>query len=111
MTYLARWQRVRMAVNSRRKIYPPRVESYDYWSDPPPVLSPRCLHWAKRIKDGWRPGRNIRNGYDGNAHYLGVYIWEYLHIIAPMLSGGRRDVAGPAWDVGPEGRPVQVSYP
>lgn len=102
--YLAKWQRVRMAVNSRRKIYPPRVDTYDngerYWTEPPPVLSPRCLHVVKRMRAGWNP--RLRNGYYCNSTYLGVYIWEYLHIVS-FLDDPRYS----EWTFTEEGKPVR----
>ena len=105
MTYLERWQRARMAVNSRRKIYPPRVDVYDngerYWSEPPPVVSPRCRHCLKRIAEGWRP--RLIDGYYGNSTYLGVYIWEYLQLIMPALHSW----APAEWKV-VDGRPVPL---
>lgn len=107
-TFHDRWKRARMACNSRRKNYPPRVDTYDngerYWSEPPPQLSPRCLHCMERIKAGWRP--RLDYGYYGNSEYLGVYIWEYMHVISPLLNDGRVDVSGPPWRLAEDGKTV-----
>jgi hypothetical protein len=83
MTFHDAWKKARMASNSRRKIYPPRVDDVQrYWAKPPPALSPRCLHVVKRMREGWSPRLNF--GYHGNAEYLGIYIWEYLEIVANL---------------------------
>jgi hypothetical protein len=67
---------------------PPRVGgNEEYWSEPPPKRSARCQWWVDRIRAGWRPsGRINRMGYYGSSEYYGVYIWEYLHVISPLLS-------------------------
>lgn len=70
---------------------PPRVDTYDdgecYWGDPPPERSPRCTWWIDRIRAGWRPGKRVaRLGYYCAATYYGVYIWEYLHVLSPLLN-------------------------
>ena len=66
---------------------PPRVpDYYAYWTDPPPELSARCRAWAVRIEQGWRRNKRVHSmGYDESAAYFGVYIWEYLHVILPLL--------------------------
>jgi hypothetical protein len=66
---------------------PPAVDDrYRYWAQPPSVPSPRCEYWLQRIEQGWRPNRRIRGmGYDEAAEWYGVYIWEYLHKIAPAV--------------------------
>lgn len=66
---------------------PPRVDDhYRFWGDPPPERSPRCAWWVARIEGGWRPNRRITcEGYDASSSYYGVYIWEYLHVISPLL--------------------------
>lgn len=63
------------------------ADPYLYWTDKPPTLSARCVWWEARIRDhGWRPNRRIyRMGYDPSAHYFGVYIWEWLHVLSPLL--------------------------
>lgn len=67
---------------------PSRVDSVTaYWTEPPPETSQRCLLWQKRIRAGWRPNRRIRGlGYHEKAEFFGVYIWEYLNVLSPMLS-------------------------
>lgn len=44
--------------------------------------------WVERIRNGWRGNKRIRiKGYYEASEYFGVYIWEYLEIIYPLLSG------------------------
>lgn len=66
---------------------PPRVDSIEtFWSERPPSPSPRLVYWLERIADGWRPNRRVRiRGYDASAHYFGIYIWEELHVMSPVL--------------------------
>ncbi len=73
---------------------PPRVDNLeDYWSQPPPVYSERCQWWISRIEGGWRPGKRVSClGYYSKAEFYGVYIWEYLNVLSPMLH--RRDDRG-----------------
>lgn len=68
---------------------PPRVhDHYAYWTDPPPELSARCRAWADRIEQGWRRNKRVGSmGYDQSAEHFGVYIWEYLNVIQPLLWG------------------------
>lgn len=72
---------------------PPPVDRYDFWGDPPDEPSPRCVFWLRQIERGWRPNCHLRRmGYDEAAEWYGVYLWEYLNVIAPRLSGLRRSV-------------------
>jgi hypothetical protein len=66
---------------------PPRVtDHYRYWQSPPPQLSDRCLAWADRFRRGWRPSRRFRrDAYANKVYYLGVYFWEWLHYLSPLL--------------------------
>lgn len=68
---------------------PARVDRYDYWSEPPPVPSPRLTWWLDRIIDeGWTPNRRLAGmGYDESAEFHGVYMWEWLHVLYPALGG------------------------
>lgn len=62
----------------------PNIEAY--WIAPPPERSPRCAEWLDRIAQGWRPNRRIRSfGYYDAALFFGVYIWEYLHVLSPVV--------------------------
>jgi hypothetical protein len=64
----------------------PVDDRYKYWQEPPPEPSPQLLKWVKKIQDGWTPNRRWRQyGYDSSAQMFGVYIWEYLRVIAPLL--------------------------
>lgn len=67
---------------------PPKVsDRYRYWGEQPPELSERCRYWVRQIERGWRPNRLInRHCYDCSADWYGVYIWEYLHAIYPLLN-------------------------
>jgi hypothetical protein len=73
---------------------PPRVEDrYRYWTDPPETASDRCRYWLRQIDRGWRPNRQISgHGYDGSAEWYGIYIWEYLYLVAPRLAALRDSV-------------------
>jgi hypothetical protein len=64
-----------------------RVDRYDYWLEPPPEPSPKLAEWVSKIDRGWRPNRRIRTmGYDESAEFYGVYIWEYLNVISPLIA-------------------------
>ncbi|MBB3041188.1 hypothetical protein [Nocardioides soli] len=67
---------------------PPAVaDHYAFWGDAPPTRSERCAWWVRQIERGWRPNRRIAGEcYDCSAEWYGVYIWEYLNVIAPALS-------------------------
>lgn len=73
---------------------PARVaDRYLYWLDPPTEVSERCRYWLRQIERGWRPNRLISGHcYDCSAEWYGVYIWEYLHLIAPRLAELRQSV-------------------
>lgn len=76
---------------------PKRVaDHYLYWTDPPPEISPRCAWWAAEISAGrFRPNQRVRRmGYDPAAEFFGVYIWEYLNVLRPLLD--RLEVAANA---------------
>lgn len=69
----------------------PVADRYLYWSDPPPRLSEACLYWTRQIVRGWLPNRRIGSyGYDTSAGWYGVYIWEYLNVIYPMIDSKRK---------------------
>ncbi|MFD7705681.1 hypothetical protein [Streptomyces sp. NPDC059786] len=73
---------------------PPAVEDVTtFWNEPPPASSPRCGYWLQRYDDGtWKPNRRIRTeGYHVAAEHLGVWIWEYLHVIRPLFDGEDQD--------------------
>lgn len=57
-----------------------------YWLSPPPEPSPRLALWLVKINHGWRPNKRIRGlGYHEASNFYGVYIWEYLNVIRPLL--------------------------
>lgn len=65
-----------------------KVDRYAYWTDPPPQPSEALKKWLTKINNGWHPNSRISGmGYDESADFYGVYIWEYLHVIAPLLRG------------------------
>lgn len=65
---------------------PPRVKDIQqYWNDQPPYRSERLKGWLRRIRRGWRvPAHAKTFGYYSMSKYLGVWIWEYLNVLAPM---------------------------
>jgi hypothetical protein len=69
---------------------PPKVDRYLYWDDPPYRPSERCIYWLRQFMRGWRPNsRILGNGYDSDAEWFGVYLWEYLHLLSPCLDALR----------------------
>lgn len=57
-----------------------------YWQEPPPEPSPALEKWVVRLRDGWRPNRRVRDmGYAERAEFFNVYLWEYFHVIYPLL--------------------------
>lgn len=66
---------------------PPRVkDASTYWTELPPEQSPRCTWWVARIRAGWRPNARVRSeGYEGATAFYGVYVGEYLKVIAPLI--------------------------
>lgn len=47
----------------------------------------------RQIDRGWRPNHAISTlGYDGSAGWYGIYIWEYLYLVAPRLAELRDSV-------------------
>lgn len=67
---------------------PPRVKDIQlYWISKPTELSDRCLWWKNRIENGWIGNKRINKmGYYELSEYFGVYIWEYINILAPLLN-------------------------
>lgn len=67
-----------------------KVNRYDYWTERPPMPSPNLLKWQKKIEDGWVPNARISSmGYDESAEFFGVYIWEYINVLLPLLYRNR----------------------
>ncbi|WP_157865021.1 hypothetical protein [Streptomyces prasinopilosus] len=66
---------------------PPVDDATAYWTQSPPAPSPRCTYWLRRHTEGtWRPNRRLRiEGYHTAAEHLGIWIWEYLHLIRPLF--------------------------
>lgn len=71
---------------------PPAVaDETRFWRDPPSERSVACKYWARQISRGWLPNRRIsRMGYSVAAQWYGVYIWEYLHVLYPMIEATRK---------------------
>lgn len=58
----------------------------EYWTSPPPERSERAKYWLQKLNDGWKPNRRIRQlGYEGAAEFFGVYIWEYINVLSPLI--------------------------
>lgn len=69
---------------------PQRVTSIEtYWQESPPEMSARCRWWIQRISlRGWRRNARVATlGYYGSAQYFGVYVWEWIEILSPLLLG------------------------
>lgn len=66
---------------------PPRVDDVErFWDSPPPEPSKRLQFWMDRVADGWRGNKRIRVlDYYDSAEYFGVYIWEWINVLAPQL--------------------------
>lgn len=61
------------------------------WRDRPGMLSQRCVYWVRQILRGWRPSRRISGeGYYAAAEWYGVWLWEYLHVLFPLLNALER---------------------
>lgn len=59
----------------------------EYWTSPPPEQSARAKYWLERLNAGWRPNRRIRQfGYHEAAKFFGVYIWEYINVLSPLIN-------------------------
>lgn len=63
-----------------------KLDIQKFWRKPPPEPSPGLLKWQKKIAAGWTPNSRIRQlDYYSSAEFFGVYIWEYLNVLRPML--------------------------
>ncbi len=63
-----------------------KINVQAYWTQPPPEPSPGCLKWVAKIRAGWRPNRRVRAmGYYEEAEFYGVYIWELMNVIDPLI--------------------------
>ncbi|MCQ4148697.1 hypothetical protein [Rhodococcus qingshengii] len=72
----------------------PVVEVEDWWIDAPPQLSTRCEYWVRQIVRGWLPNRRIAGeGYYSSAIWYGVWIWEYLNVIYPLVATEREKMS------------------
>ncbi|RBO82087.1 hypothetical protein [Nocardia puris] len=73
----------------------PVDDRYAYWLNAPPELSAACVYWVRQIERGWLPNRRIsQQGYDNSADWYGVWIWEYLHVLAPLIAAERERGSG-----------------
>ncbi|MFE3229322.1 hypothetical protein [Nocardia sp. NPDC059228] len=75
---------------------PAKVDDrYRYWGDAPPEVSARCRYWARQIQRGWLPNRRISaECSDCSAAWFGVYIWEYLHVLYPLIVDRHQRIRG-----------------
>ncbi|MFI5436442.1 hypothetical protein ACHMZP_32160 [Rhodococcus baikonurensis] len=68
-------------------------DAEDYWLFAPSQLSRRCAYWVRQIERGWLPNRRIvREGYQNGADWFGVYIWEYLNVLDPLITQKRTEL-------------------
>lgn len=57
-----------------------------YRETPPPTPSPRLPYWLRRLDEGsWHRNKYLTKGYEGNTGWFGIYIWEYLYVLSPLL--------------------------
>ncbi|WP_280420031.1 hypothetical protein [Nocardia carnea] len=70
---------------------PPKItDEMLYWADRPPELSERCRYWVRQLERGWLPNRRISmKCYHCSAVWYGVYLWEYLNVLAPLIASER----------------------
>lgn len=69
-------------------------DAEEYWLFAPSQLSARCAYWVRQIERGWLPNRRIvREGYQNGADWYGVYIWEYLNVLDPLVTQKRTQFA------------------
>lgn len=77
----------------RGRSLPPAVASMEFffWTEPPDRLSERCLYWVDQICcKGWLPSVELLSeGYWDSAATYGVYLWEYLHVLSPLIKHKR----------------------
>lgn len=65
------------------------IDHYKYWTEKPPEPSPRLAIWVEKIKHGWKMNKRFRKeGYDSRCQMFGVYMWEYFHVLCPLLGDG-----------------------
>lgn len=69
---------------------PARVgDRADFWANAHRTRSERCIAWEARIRAGWRPNRRLSQmGWEEKAKWYGVYNWEYIEVLAPLLTKG-----------------------
>lgn len=79
----------------RPKPAPINDDAYRYFGQiAPPELSERCKYWVRQIERGWLPNKHIsRNGYSGATEWYGVYVWEYVNVLYPLIESKRRALA------------------
>ena len=66
---------------------PARVKDVtEYWAKPPPESSATLTYWLAQIEAGWKPNSRVRTmNYHDAAEFFGVFIWEYLTVLSPLL--------------------------
>lgn len=71
---------------------PPVADVERYWNEQPPEPSERCEYWLRRSREGtWKPNKHLAvQGYYGRATWLGVYIWEAIHVFHPLIQEQRQ---------------------
>ena len=74
---------------------PPAVDPDAFRLTPPLIPSPRLAYWLRRLdEDSWRPNKYFHRGYEGDARWCGVYIWEWLNVLSPVITAERWTRAG-----------------
>jgi hypothetical protein len=89
---------------------PPVSDRYEYWGERPPELSDRCIWWLDYL--AVNHGLTCRQlvdltpscaGYDESAEALGVWLWEWHHILYHVLTNriaekrAREDAPAAVW--------------
>lgn len=71
---------------------PPPVDRYEYWGEAPPEFSERCIWWLHYLADNDLSLTELCDltpfaaGYDDSAEAMGVYMWEWLHILYHVVA-------------------------
>jgi len=61
------------------------VETYWAKDEVPPERSEACKRWLAKIEAGWKLPDDARWGYYESAEMFGVYIWEWMEVLSPLL--------------------------
>lgn len=68
----------------------PAFSIYEYQDKQPPKLSFGCRRTIAKFKNGWKPNRRIRRmGFEEKCELFRIYLWEYHHVVFPLLQQQR----------------------